>query len=163
MYISLVAFVVLFLLGHIPEEKFTKRCNRCGNLYYAGKISGSGYPMCLQCHWLETKAKKQMSSILTGKAEEIKQYRVRNAARTQKLELILPGLGSIAANRVFKGTFRLAVFSAGLVLVATGGRVLSSFIPTGFDITGLLRITGIIVLGLIYFRSYKSPPLRYGV
>jgi len=161
-YISLVAFLILFLLGHIPEEKFTKRCSRCGNLYYAGKTSGSGYPMCLQCHWLETKAKKQMNSVQTVKAEEIKQYRVFNAARTQKLELILPGLGSIAANKVFKGTFRLAVFSAGLVLVVTGGRIISSFIPTGFDITGFLRIMGIIVLGLIYFRSYKSPPLRYG-
>lgn len=103
-----------------------------------------------------------MNSVQTVKAEEIKQYRVFNAARTQKLELILPGLGSIAANKVFKGTFRLAVFSAGLVLVVTGGRIISSFIPTGFDITGFLRIMGIIVLGLIYFRSYKSPPLRYG-
>jgi len=162
MYISLVAFLVLFLLGHIPEEKFTKRCSRCGNLYYVGKTSGSGYPMCLQCHWLETKAKKQMNSVQTGKAEEIKQYRVRNAARTQKLELILPGLGSIVANKDPKGIFRLTMFSAGLVLVVTGGKVLSSFIPTGFDITGLLRITGIIVLGLIYFRSYKSPPVKYG-
>ncbi len=162
-YISLVTFLVLFLLGHIPEEKFTKRCNRCGNLYYAGKTSGSGYPMCLQCHWLETKAKKQMNSILTCKAEEIKQYRIQNAARTQRLELILPGLGSIAANKIFKGIFRLTVFSAGLVLVVTGGRVLSCFIPAEFDITGLMRIAGIFALGLLYFRSYKSPPLKYGV
>ena len=162
-YVSLGAFVILFLLGHIPEEKFTKRCNRCGNLYYAGKMSQSGYPMCLQCHWLETKAKKQMSSVLTSKAEEIRQYRIENASFTQKLELILPGMGSFAANKTFKAVVRLTAFSAGLILIATGGRFIFSFIPVGFDISGFMRAVGVITLGLLYVRSYKSPPLKYGV
>ena len=77
--------------------------------------------MCLQCHWLETKAKKQMSSVLTSKAEEIRQYRIENASFTQKLELILPGMGSFAANKIFKGVMRLTAFSVGLILIATGG------------------------------------------
>jgi tetratricopeptide (TPR) repeat protein len=162
-YISLGTFLILFLLGHIPEEKFTKRCNRCGNLYYAGKTSQSGYPMCLQCHWLETKAKKQKNSVLTNKAEEIKQYRIESASYTQKLELILPGMGSFAANRTLKGILRLIIFSGGLVLIATGSRFIHSFIPIGIDISVFMRALGVIALGLLYLRSYKSPPLKYGV
>lgn len=163
MYMSLAVIVILFLLGHIPEEKFTKRCNRCGNLYYSGKTSESGYPMCLQCHWLETKSKKQMTSVLAGKAEEIRQFRIHAASRTQKLDLMLPGMGSLWVNKTFRGLVRLAVFSASVILVITGGGIISSFIPLGFGISWHLRVVGVLFLGLLYLRCYKSPSLRYGV
>jgi len=162
-YISLAALLILFLLSHLPEEKFTKRCNRCGKLYYSGTLSKSGYPMCLQCHWIETKAKKQMNSILHTKAEEIKQYRINNTLNTSKLELILPGLGSLAGNRTTRGILRMFAFSAALILFLTGGRFIYSIIPTGNDLTGFMRLFGVMIAALVYWRAYKSPPVKYGV
>lgn len=163
MYVSLAVLLIIFLLGHIPEERFTKRCHRCGNLYYSGKATEAGYPTCLQCHWLETKSKKQISSILAGKAEEIRQYRIYAASRTQKLDLMLPGMGSFWANKTLRGLVRLSIFSASVVLIITGGGIISSFIPPGFDISWYLRAAGVIALGLLYLRCYRSPSLRYGV
>jgi tetratricopeptide (TPR) repeat protein len=162
-YIGIGAILIIFLLGHIPEEKFTKRCNRCGNLYYAGTTSKSGYPMCLQCHWIETKPKKQMNSILTNKAEEIREYRATSSSHAWKLEFILPGMGSFIVNKHAKALLRLTVFCACLILIITGCHFLYSFVPSGIEYTGLIRITGIILLGLLYWRAYKSPPLKYGV
>ncbi|HHO77173.1 MAG TPA: hypothetical protein ENN05_12210 [Deltaproteobacteria bacterium] len=162
-YISMSSILILFLLGHIPEDKFTKRCNRCGNLYYAGTESKSGYPMCLQCHWIETKAKKQMNSVLHNKAEEIKQYRIDNTANTAKLEYILPGFGSIVGNRILKGITRIFFFSAALILIITGGQFIYSIVPTGTDLTIPMRILGFLTVALLYWRAYKSPPIRYGV
>lgn len=162
-YMGLGAILIVFLLGHIPEEKFTKRCNRCGNLYYAGTTSKSGYPMCLQCHWIETKPKKQMNSFLTIKAEEIKEYRAISSSQAWKLDFILPGMGSLIVNKHAKALLRLITFCASLILIITGCRFLYSFVPSGIEYTGLVRITGIILLGLLYWRAYKSPPLKYGV
>ena len=162
-YISLLSILVLFLLGHIPEDKFTKRCNRCGNLYYAGTESKSGHPMCLQCHWIESKSKKQMNSILHNKTEEIKQYRIDNTTNTSKLEYILPGFGSIVGNRTIKGIVRIFFFSAALILIFTGGQFIYSIVPTGSDPTGPMRILGICTAAFVYWRSYKSHPIRYGV
>jgi tetratricopeptide (TPR) repeat protein len=163
-YISFAAILAVFLLGHIPEEKFTKRCNRCGNLYYAGTTSKSGYPMCLQCHWIDTKPKKQMmNSILSSKAEEIKSYRVENAAHSLKLELILPGMGSFVVNKPLNAVLRVATFSAALIMIITGCGFLQSFIATGIDYTNHIRISGFVLAALLYLRAYKSPPLKYGV
>jgi tetratricopeptide (TPR) repeat protein len=162
-YISLAAILALFLIGHIPEDKFTKRCNRCGNLYYAGTMSKSGYPMCLQCHWIETKAKKQMNKIMHNKAEKIKHYRISNTTNTSKLELILPGLGSFTGNKTVKGIMRMSTFGAAFILLITGGQFIYSIVPTGIDITGFIRFAGIFIAGLLYWRCYKSPPIRYGV
>ena len=162
-FLSLAAILILFLLSHLPEDKFTKRCNRCGNLFYSGTMSKSGYPMCLQCHWIETKAKKQMTSILHTKAEEIKLYRINNTINTSKLELILPGLGSLAGNKTTTGIVRMFTFSAAFILILTGGQFIHSIIPTGFDLTGFIRLFGILIAALLYWRAYKSPPIRYGV
>ncbi|MBN2298046.1 MAG: hypothetical protein JXM72_05605, partial [Deltaproteobacteria bacterium] len=162
-YISLSSILVLFLLGHIPEDKFIKRCNRCGNLYYAGTESKSGFPMCLQCHWIDTKAKKQVNTILHSKAEEIKQFRIDNTANTAKLEYIFPGFGSIVGNKTIKGIVRIFSFSAALMLILTGGQFIYSIVPTGIDFTGSMRIFGFLTAAFIYWRSYKSPPIRYGV
>jgi tetratricopeptide (TPR) repeat protein len=162
-FISLAVILMLFLLSHLPEDKFTKRCNRCGNLYYSGTMSKSGYPMCLQCHWIETKAKKQMNSILHTKAEEIKKYRINNTLNTSKLELILPGLGSLAGNKTTKGILRMFTFSAAFILILTGGQFIYSTIPTGIDLTGFMRVFGVLIAALLYWRAYKSPPIRYGV
>ena len=162
-FISLFAILILFLLSHIPEDKFTKRCNRCGNLYYAGTMSKSGYPMCLQCHWIETKSKKQMNSIMHAKAEEIKQYRIKNTHNISKLELILPGLGSLTGNKTTKGILRMFTFSAAFILIFTGGQFIYSIIPTGSDLTVFVRLFGILIAAQLYWRAYKSPPVRYGV
>jgi tetratricopeptide (TPR) repeat protein len=162
-YISLVVILILFLLGHIPEEKFTKRCNRCGKHYYAGSTSVSGYPMCLQCLWIETKPKKQMNTVLTSKAEEIKGFRIKNAKQARKLEFILPGMGSFYVNKTLKGLVRLAVFSGALVLILTGCQFIYSFIPANVDFALYARMAGVTLALLLYLRIFKNPPLKYGV
>lgn len=162
-YMSIAIVLIIFFLGHIPEEKFTKSCNRCGNLYYSGTVSKSGYPMCLQCHWIETKPKKQMNTILANKSEDIRTYRVKNASHALKLELILPGMGSLVVNRHMKALVRLMLLSASLVLIITGSRSLYSFIPSGLDFTWYARTAGVVLAGILYWRSYKSPPIKYGV
>jgi tetratricopeptide (TPR) repeat protein len=162
-YLSLAVILILFLLGHIPEEKFTKRCNRCGNQYYAGSTSLSGYPMCLQCLWIETKPKSKMNTVLTNKAEDIKGFRVKNAREAWKLELMLPGMGSLYVNKTTKAIFRLTVFSAALILIVTGGSFIHSFIPSTADYATSARAAGVIIASLLYWRSYKTPPLKYGV
>ena len=162
-YISVAVVLIIFFIGHIPEEKFTKRCHRCGNLYYSGTTSKSGYPMCLQCHWIETKPKNKMNTILANKAEEIKSHRTMNASHTSKLEFILPGLGSFIANRPLKAVVRLTLFCSSLILIITGFRFICSFVPAGVDFTGYARTAGILMAGFLYWRSYKSPPAKYGV
>ncbi len=162
-YVSVAMILIIFFMGHIPEEKFTKRCHRCGNLYYSGTTSGSGYPMCLQCHWIETKPKSKMNTILASKAEEIKSFRTMNTSHTWKLEFILPGLGSFIANRPLKAVVRLTLFCSSLILIVTGCRFIYSFVPTGVDFTGYARAAGVLMAGFLYWRAYKSPPVKYGV
>ncbi|MGC9325099.1 MAG: tetratricopeptide repeat protein [Desulfomonilia bacterium] len=163
LYLVLGVILALFIIGHIPEEKYTKLCHRCGNYFYSGTVSKSGFPMCLQCHWIDTKAKKQMSSIMHAKTEEIKQYRLDLFSNTSKLELILPGLGSFTGNRTSRGVARIIALSAALVMVVTGGQFMFSIVPTGIDLSNEVRIFGAILLGFLYWRAYKSPPVRYGV
>jgi tetratricopeptide (TPR) repeat protein len=161
-YVSLAIILILFLLGHIPEEKFTKRCNRCGKHYYAGTTSASGYPMCLQCLWIETKPKKSMNTILTSKAEEIKNFRVKNALRARRLEFILPGMGSFTVNKTLKAITRMALFSGALLMAVTGCRFIYSFIPSDIDPTAYVRVAGVALAGLLYWRIHKTPPLKFG-
>jgi tetratricopeptide (TPR) repeat protein len=162
-YMSLALVLILFLLGHIPEDKFTKTCNRCGKHYYAGATSASGYPMCLQCLWIGTKPKKQMNTVLTTKAEDIKGFRVKNARKASRLEFMLPGMGSFYVNKTFKALLRLTIFSGALLLILTGGSFIISFIPADVDYSLGARITGAVVAALLYWRIYKTPPLKYGV
>ena len=161
LYMGLGALLIVFLLRHIPEEKFTKRCNRCGNLYYAGTTSKLGYPMCLQCHWIETKPKKQMNSFLTIKAEEIKEYRAISSSFAWKHDFILPGLGSFIVNKLGRPSWRLTI-SCLVILIITGGRFLFLY-SIGHRIYRVREDHRIILLGLLYWRVYKSPPLKYGV
>ena len=104
-----------------------------------------------------------MNLILHVKAEEIKQYRIHNTLNTAKLELILPGIGSLAGNRTTRGILRMFAFSTALILILTGGQFVYSIIPTGNDFTGFMRLFGVMIAALVYWRAYKSPPVRYGV
>jgi len=162
-YLGLAVLLFIFLLGHIPEEKFTKKCNRCGNEYYAGTTSKSGFPMCLQCHWIETKPKSKMNKVLTSKSEDIRNYRTLSSGKALKLELILPGMGSFIMNKPLKAILRITILSASLILIFTGCTFIHSYIPAGIDYSMELRIFGALMAGLLYLRSYKAPPLKVGV
>ena len=162
LWLGLAALVLLYLLGHVPSEKYTKICDRCGNSFYVGTTSQQGHPMCLQCNWLDAKSKKHGNTILQHKLEEIKAYRIANRQRTSKLEMILPGLGSLIANRTSRGIGRLFILSAALVMVVTGGGFMHVFFPTDLDIRTYVRLGGLAIVGLMYWRAYKSPPIQLG-
>jgi len=161
LWLGLAALILLFLLGHVPSEKYTKICDRCGNSFYVGTTSKQGYPMCLQCNWLDTKSKK-VNTILQSKIEDIKAYRIANRQRTSRMELILPGLGSLIANRTSRGIGRLFIVSAAIVMVITGAGFMHVFLPTGMDVRVYVRLMGLVIIGLMYWRAYKSPPIHLG-
>lgn len=161
-WVGIAILVLLILQGYLPEEKYTKMCSRCGNTFYVGTTSKQGHPMCLQCNWLETKTKKQVNAILQHKLDEIKTYRVSNRIRTAKIEMVLPGLGSLMANRTSRGVTWLFLISAAVILVITGGQYLYSFIPSELDLRLYSRILGAALGGLLYWRAYKSPPIHIG-
>jgi len=162
-YLVLGIILLLFIQGHIREERYTKRCHRCGNCFYAGTESKGGLPICLQCHWIDTKSKKQMNALMHAKAEEIKHYRESLFTRTSRLELFLPGLGSFTGNKTSLGVLRIILLSVALVMITTGGQFMFSIVPTGLDFTVSVRILGLFLLGFLYWRAYKMPPVRYGV
>lgn len=161
--LAITSALILALIGYIPQDKFTKKCSRCGNLYYVGTTSGMGLPICLQCHWLETKAKKQMQHALPIKIEDIKKYRAFTGSRSALFELLLPGLGSFIVNKTAKGVFRIIMFGTGLLMIISGGQFIHSILPSQINVQTYIRLTGIIILGVLYWRAYKSPPIRYGV
>jgi len=161
-WLGLAALILLYLLGHVPSEKYTKICDRCGNSFYVGTTSKQGHPMCLQCNWLDVKSKKHVNTILQHKLEEIKAYRIANRQRTSKMELILPGLGSLIANRTSRGIGWLFILSAALIMAVTGGGFMHVFFPTDLDIRIYVRLAGLAIIGLMYWRAYKSPPIRLG-
>jgi hypothetical protein len=150
-------------MGYVPDDKFTKRCNRCGKLYYSGARTTTGNPICLQCHWIDVKTKKQQGSILHNKTEEIRKYKTFSYQKLLRLELMLPGLGSFLTNRTSTALIRMSVLSASLVAIITGGQFIISFTPVAIEYTGIIRIIGVISLGLLLIRAYKAPPIRYGV
>jgi len=127
-----------------------------------GTTSKQGHPMCLQCNWLETKTKKQVTSILQHKIEEIKKYRISSRTRTARMEMIIPGLGSLIGNRTTRGATWLFILSGSMIMMATGGQFMYSFIPSDVDLSIYIRILGAIFAGLLYWRAYKSPPIRLG-
>jgi len=161
-WLGLAVLILLYLLGHIPNEKYTKICGRCGNSFYVGTTSQLGHPMCLQCNWLDAKSKKHVNTILQHKIEEIKEYRIANRLRTSRMELYLPGLGSLIANRTSRGIGRLFILSAAFIMVATGGGFMHVFFPTTLDMRLYVRLAGLAVIGLMYWRAYKSPPIHLG-
>lgn len=162
LWLGLAILIILFFIGYIPEEMFTKLCSRCGKSFYVGTTSKQGHPMCLQCNWLETKTKKQVTSILQHKIEEIKKYRIASRTRTARMEMIIPGLGSLIGNRTTRGATWLFILSGSMIMMATGGQFMYSFIPSDVDLSIYIRILGAIFAGLLYWRAYKSPPIRLG-
>lgn len=162
-WLSLIYAMILLILDYMPKERFTKRCSRCGSLYYVGSLSKKGHPMCLQCHWLSTKSKKQPDYIMLNKIEKVKQHRTYYSSYTATLEMILPGMGSIVANNTLKGIYRVCVISAGLIMIITGGQFIFSFIPTGIDLRSIIRFGGILMIGCVYLSAYKIPPIKQGV
>jgi hypothetical protein len=160
---GLGCIVAFILLSYIPDEKFTKKCSRCGKLYYSGAHTQTGNPMCLQCSWIDTKAKKQVNSIMQHKTEEIKKYKTFSYKKLLRLEMSLPGLGSFLTNRTGMAVTRIAVLSASVVAIVTGGHFITSFMPVqSTNITVIVRAAGVISLGLLILRAYKMPPVRFG-
>jgi tetratricopeptide (TPR) repeat protein len=162
-YLAIGSFLAFIMLGYIPSDKFTKRCSRCGKLYYSGSMTKTGSPMCLQCHWIDIKVKKQQVSIVHQKTEEIRKYKTFSYQKLLRLELILPGLGSFLTNRTGRGLARITLFCACLLAVITGGSFIISFLPVQMEYTGIIRVIGIATYGLLLLRAYKSPPIRFGV
>jgi tetratricopeptide (TPR) repeat protein len=162
-FMAIGAFFIFFFQGYIPEDKFSKSCCRCGKLYYSGTITNSGNPICLQCHWLETKTKKQQNKTKIHKTEEIRKYKSYSYQRLAKLELILPGLGMFLINKTGSALARIAVWSVSILLIITGGGFITSFIPIGMEMSLTFRFLGLVVLGMLLVRTYKYPPIMYGV
>lgn len=162
-FLAVGVFMLFLFQGYIPEDKFSKSCCRCGKLYYSGTMTKSGNPICLQCHWLETKAKKQQGKIQLHKTEEIRKHKTYSYQRLSRIELILPGAGMFLVNKTGSGLARITVWSASILLMVTGGSFIISFIPLGIDISLTFRVIGLIMLGLLLARAYKNPPIMYGV
>lgn len=160
--LTLGCALILALLGYIPEDKFTKVCNRCGTHFYVGTTSTQGNPQCLPCHWMDTKAKKYAEHVQAGKVEEIRAYRREMNVRMARLERIVPGLGAFFGHQTGTALVRFIFFSAGLVLVVTGGQFVYSFLPTGLHLQPVLRILGGSILAILYLRALKSGPVRQG-
>jgi tetratricopeptide (TPR) repeat protein len=162
-YLAFGCFLVFLMMGYVPDDKFTKRCSRCGKLYYSGAKTSSGNPICLQCHWIDVKTKKQQNSILHHKTEEIRKYKTYSYQKLLRLELMLPGLGSFLTNRTSTALIRMIILSVSLTAIISGGQFIISFTPVHIEYTGIVRIIGFILLGLLLMRAYKAPPIRYGV
>jgi len=163
LYFGLGLFVVLIILSYLPEEKFSKQCCRCGKLYYSGTSTKTGNPMCLQCSWIDTRVKKQENNILHHKTEEIRRHKASSYPRLLHLEMALPGLGSFLTHRTGRAMTRIVVLSASLMAIITGGTFIISFIPVDTNIELIIRVMGLVCLGLLVMRAYKAPPIRYGV
>ncbi|HOS96808.1 MAG TPA: hypothetical protein PLU54_04065 [Deltaproteobacteria bacterium] len=163
LFLGIGCIVAFILLSYIPDEKFTKKCTRCGKLYYSGAHTQTGNPMCLQCSWIDTKAKKQVNSIMQHKTEEIKKYKTFSYRKLLRLEMSLPGLGSFLINRTGMAVTRIALLSASVVAIVTGGHFITSFMPAQAEnLPIMVRAAGVFCLGLLILRAYKMPPVRFG-
>jgi tetratricopeptide (TPR) repeat protein len=161
-FLAAGCFLIFIIMGYIPDDKFTKRCSRCGKLYYSGTLTQAGKPMCLQCHWIDVKAKKQQGNILHHKTEEIRKYKTFSYQKLIRLELMLPGIGSFLTNRTSRGVIRIVTLSASVLAIITGGQFITCFIPFQTGFAGIVRIIGLLALGILLIRAYKVPPIRYG-
>jgi tetratricopeptide (TPR) repeat protein len=160
---GIIMLVCFILLGYVPMDKFTKKCSRCGINFYVGALTGRGYPLCLQCNLIETRSKKQHSVIVHHKLQEIKNFSTLNRRRTTRFEMILPGLGSLLANRTIRAVVMLFVFSFGAVLAISGGIFMYSFMPSGSHYILYFRLAGITGLLILYLIAFRYPPVKKGL
>ena len=109
------------------------------------------------------KSKKNLENVLTQKITEVKKYRLLRSAYTARLETIMPGLGSIVGDRTGIGVARICVLSLALVLIITGGQFIYSLVPSGLDTSPAVRMLGMTILGILYWRAYSRPPETKGV
>jgi len=68
----------------------------------------------------------------------------------------------LIANRTSRGIVRLFIVSAAIVMVTTGAGFMHVFLPTGMDVRVYVRLLGLVIIGLMYWRAYKSPPIHLG-
>ncbi len=161
--VGMGVILMFILMNAVPPDKFSKKCSRCGKVYYAGARTRAGSPLCLQCSWLESKAKKQGGQVVHQKAEEIRRYKAQSLHVLHRIEMFLPGLGSLLVNHTRKAVVRVAVLSACIVMLTTGGGIIVSFIPSPVPAAGLyIRIAAVCCLAVLILRAYRAGPLRYG-
>ncbi len=155
--------ILLLLLDRIPQDKFSKKCHRCGRLYYVGGLSQKGLPLCLQCEWINSKENRNQQ-VVADKADDVRQYRKDSRIQLKKLEKILPGMGLIMGDRMLDGSLRLFTISSGIILIVSGGQIIHSIIPApaGSSSALLLRLAGLIIISLAYWRSSRFEPARIG-
>lgn len=156
------AVLILFVLaGYIPDDKYTKLCIRCGNSFYVGTKSNHGHPVCLQCNWLESKAKKT-PGLLANKIEDVKRFRNRTKVQTAKMEIILPGLGSLIANKTARAVILLFLMSFGLTMIITGGSFMYSFIPSENNLHYYIRGLGAFIVAVLYIAAFRQRSEKLG-
>lgn len=155
-------FVTLLLMSFIPRDKFSKQCARCGKVYYSGTFTKSGSPMCLQCSWLDSKAKKQEVTIVQHKSEDIRSFKAQSFRKLLRLDMVLPGLGCFMAHRTGTALIRLVVLCACLTALAMGGGVIVSFVPVHVNAGLAIRTAAVVVWASLLLRVYRRPPLRFG-
>jgi tetratricopeptide (TPR) repeat protein len=160
---GIIMLVCFMFLGYIPRDNFTKKCSRCGNGFYVGAATVRGYPICLQCTLIETRSKKQPRLVVHHKLQEIKDFSTLNRRRTSRFEMILPGLGSLIANRTIRAVVMLFIFSFGAVLAISGGSFIYSFMPSGSHYILYFRLAGIMALLILYLIAFRYPPVKKGI
>jgi hypothetical protein len=77
--------------------------------------------------------------------------------------MILPGLGSLLANRTIRAVVMLFVFSFGAVLAISGGMFMYSFMPSGSHYILYFRLAGITALLILYLIAFRYPPVKKGL
>jgi tetratricopeptide (TPR) repeat protein len=161
-FLGVGLLIAIALMNSIPRDKFSKQCSRCGKVYFSGTYTKTGNPMCLQCAWLDSKAKRQENAVVHHKAAEIRRFKALSVLRLPRMETALPGLGCFLVNRTGMALTRLVVLSACLTAIVTGGDFIVSFMPVHLRMVAAVRICGIIFLAILILRAYRVPPLRYG-
>lgn len=160
---GIIMLVCFMFLGYIPRDKFTKKCSKCGNNFYVGAVTAKGYPICLQCNLIETRSKKQHSIVVHHKLQEIKNFGTLNRRRTTRFEMVLPGLGSLIANRTIRAIVMLFILSFGVTLAISGGMFMYSFMPSGSHYILYFRLTGIAAILILYLIAFRYPPVKKGI
>ncbi len=159
----LIYALILFIESHLPSDKFSKRCSRCGRLHYVGSETGRSLPICLQCQWMNSRSERQLNQIVTDKMNDVRTFRQLSEKRAARLERILPGLGLFVENRITPALIRFSLFSVGLVLLISGGVFVQSFIQPEATFAHFGRALGLIIIIGTYWRAYVKPPALYGV
>jgi len=160
---GIIMLVCFLFLGYIPRDRFTKKCSKCGNHFYMGAVTSKGYPICLQCNLIETRSRKQHNIVVHHKLQEIRNFGILNRRKTTRFEMILPGLGSLIANRTIRSLVMLFIFSFGIILAISGGMFMYSFMPSGCHYILYFHLTGIAALILLYLIAFRYPPVKKGI